>query len=73
MVGLDEIDAVAGFSWLPVLVYRRAAEDQGDDVAEQVASDEAHDGPSGVSERCADSEESKVHEQQRYPVPEDAD
>ena len=73
VVGLDEDDAVARFVDVPVLGDGRAAEDERDQVAEQVAGDEEEDGPGRVAEAVVDAEESEVHEQQGDPVAEDAE
>lgn len=47
---------MARFVVLPVLGYGCAAEEQRDDVGEQIAGHEEEDGPGGVSERLADAE-----------------
>ncbi len=46
---------------LPVLRYRSTTENQGDNVAAEVAGHKAQNGPSGVFERFVGPEEAKVH------------
>ena len=52
---------------------RHAAEDRSQEIAEEVAKDEEHDRPGGVSEFVVHAEETEVEEEDREFVTEQSD
>lgn len=62
IVGVFDIDTVAVLFGLPVLRNWCAAEEQGDEIAGEIASDEYENGPSGISKVFVGAEEAEVHE-----------
>ena len=66
-------DAVAGGLGLPEFVDGRAAEELGQEVAEQVPEDEEHECPGGVAEARVHAEETEVEEEDGEFVAEEGD
>ena len=73
IVSAVESDAMARFVGPPVLGDGGAAEEQSEEIGEEIAGHEGHDDPGGPAERFADAKEPEVHEQEGESVAVDAD
>ena len=57
----------------PVLGNGRAAEEQGEEIGEEIAGYKGRDDKNGDAERLADAEQSEIHEQKGEAVAIDAE